>query len=193
MIETIKHKFQGQANQHRRYIVTTGDNDSINRIIRLESKIKDAFPDERRGTIDSFSIPRARKVHQSLLTAPFTCLATAVHAVNALTREPEARPRRLYGTEFKYPHVIVTNGPATGFIVCLVGHVLKMLYLVPQNRFKMVYIESWARTRTLSLTGKLFLWTGIADLFCVQHRELAERAPGSLYVGQVTARLVPPG
>ncbi|KAL2263718.1 hypothetical protein VTK26DRAFT_5474 [Humicola hyalothermophila] len=188
MLETVRRKFQPQTNQHRRYLINTGDEDSFRRLTHLESVIRAAFPDASRGTIDSFSLPRARRVHQSLVTAPFTCLATAVHAVNALTREPVRRPQTRYGRQFKYPHVIVTNGPATGFIVCLVAHLLKVFYLVPQNRLKMVYVESWARTRTLSLTGRLFLWSGIADLFCVQHEELARRTRGAVYAPIVAPR-----
>lgn len=193
MLETVKHKFLPQFNQHRRYVVTNDDADSLRRFNELEAIIRDAVPDSRSGTVDAWRLPRARRVHQSLLTAPLTCLATAIHAINALTREPEARPATRHSTQFKYPHVIVTNGPATGFIVCLVAHLLKVLYLVPQNRLKMVYVESWARTRTLSLTGKMFWWTGIADMFCVQHEELARRTAGAVFVGQVSARLYPVG
>lgn len=192
MLETIRWKFQPQPNQHRRYVITSGDADSLARVVRLEALIKAAFPDERRGTVDAFTLPRARRVHQPLWTAPLSCLATAAQAVNALTRAPNARPLTRHGRQYRYPHVVVTNGPATGFVVCLVGHLLKVLYLVPQNRLKMVYVESWARSRTLSLTGRLFLWTGIADVFCVQHEELARRT-GALYVGTVAARLAPVG
>ena len=189
MLETVKRKFNGQGNQHRRYVFNTGDDDSHRRLIATEVLIRQAFPEDRRGTIDSFSLPRARRVHQSLLTAPLTCLLTAIHAINALTCEPVSRPLTRYGRQFKYPHVIVTNGPATGFIVCLVAHLLKLFYLVPQNRLKMVYVESWARARSLSLTGRLFWWTGIADMFCVQHEELARRTPGAVCVGVVAASL----
>ncbi|KAK0704820.1 glycosyltransferase family 1 protein [Lasiosphaeris hirsuta] len=193
MIETIKQKFCGQRNQHRRYIITSGDGSSLNMVKKLEATISDAYPDERAGTRDVFNIKRARAVHQPKCTAPFTSLLSAAHAINALTREPNLRPVRQYGYQFKYPHVIVTNGPATGFIVALVAYLLKIFYLVPQNRLKTVYIESWARTKTLSLTGKLFLHTGIADMFCVQHQPLARAIPGAEYVGQVTARLTPVG
>ncbi|KAK1761207.1 glycosyltransferase [Echria macrotheca] len=193
MIETVKRKFRGNPRQHRRYIVTTGDNASRNMILELEIKIRDAHPDDRSGTFDVFEIQRARAVHQSMWTAPFTCLLAAAHAINALTSEPKTRPKDRYGFEYKYPHVIITNGPATGFIVGLVAHLLKILAVVPKNRLKMVYIESWARSRTLSLTGKLYLWTGIANMFCVQHESLANRIRGAQYVGIVAARTTPVG
>ncbi|KAK4228927.1 glycosyltransferase [Podospora fimiseda] len=192
MIETIKKQFQAQYNQHRRYVITSGDDDSLMSVARLETLINRTYPTGRAGSFDYFTIPRARKVHQPLLTSPFTCLITALQAILALSTHPYARPPLDFGDQFKWPHVIVTNGPATGFIVCLVAHVLKMLYLVPQNCLKMVYIESWARTRSLSLTGKLFLWTGIADVFCVQHEKLAEEI-GADYIGLVSAKPMPFG
>ncbi|KAK5656273.1 hypothetical protein OQA88_5036 [Cercophora sp. LCS_1] len=193
MIETVKQKFRGYKNQHRRYVVTSGDKSSQDMILRLEAQIADAYPNGGAGTFDVFAVKRARAVHQSLLTSPYTCLIAAMHAANALTRAPNERPARRFGTEFKYPHVIVTNGPATGFIIGLVAHVLKVFFFAPQNRLKTVYIESWARTETLSLTGKLFLWTGIANVFGVQHQDLARAIPGAEYVGQVTGRLTPVG
>ncbi|AEO71217.1 glycosyltransferase family 1 protein, partial [Thermothielavioides terrestris NRRL 8126] len=193
MLEIIKRHFKPQSNQHRRYLVGIGDQDSLDRVIKLEATIRRAYDRESAGTIDAFHVPRARRVHQPLWTAPLTCLLTAVHAVNALTREPDARPRTRHGAQFKYPHVVVTNGPATGFIVCAVAHLLKLFCLVPPGRLKMVYVESWARTRSLSLTGRLFRWSGIADVFCVQHERLARAVPGALYVGPIAAPLPPPG
>jgi len=193
MVETIKQKFRGQKNQHRRYIVTSGDKSSLSMVTSLESIIRDAYPGDEAGTSDVFRMQRARAVHQSLLTAPFTCLVSAAHAINALTREPNLRPATKFGYQFKYPHVVITNGPATGFIVALVAHILKIFNLVPPSRLKTVYIESWARTTSLSLTGKLFLWTGIANKFCVQHEPLARSIPGAEYAGRITARLTPVG
>ncbi|KAK3314651.1 oligosaccharide biosynthesis protein Alg14 like-domain-containing protein [Apodospora peruviana] len=190
MIDTVTQQFRGQSNQHRRYVITSGDSSSQGMAERLEARIRDAFSGSdpsKAGTRDIFRIRRARDVHQPLLTAPFTCLASAAHAVGAITREPTSRSEKRYGRQFKYPHVIVTNGPASGFIVSLVAHFLKVFYLVPRNRLKIVYIESWARSRTLSLTGKLFLWTGIADKFCVQHETLA-RMTGAEYMGRVGIR-----
>ncbi|KAK3387504.1 oligosaccharide biosynthesis protein Alg14 like-domain-containing protein [Podospora didyma] len=188
MLEIIRQKIHGQPNQHRRYVINKGDSSSQERVQQLESIIRDAYPDERVGTRDAFLIRRARDVHQSALTAPLTCLMSAGQAVLALTREPKSRPAARYGYQFKYPHVVVTNGPATGFIICVVARLLKIFYLVPQNRLKMVYIESWARTQTMSLTGRLFAWTGIADMVCVQHQSLARRT-GAEYIGAIAAPL----
>lgn len=192
MSEMIRRKFSGQRNTHRRYVSTTGDEHSAASIAMTETLIKDAYIDGNGGTWDHFQVKRARAVHQPLYTAWFTSIWSALNIVNALSREPNERPYDKHGQLYKYPHVVITNGPGTGFILCLVAHLLKIFYLVPQNRLKLVYVESWAHTRTLSLTGKLFHWTSIADLFCVQHRDLAEKF-GKHYVGLVTERTTPVG
>ncbi|KAM7192846.1 glycosyltransferase [Naviculisporaceae sp. PSN 640] len=201
LIDTITTQFRGQANQHRRYVITSGDTSSQGMAEKLEARISKAYPpsissdgtiSSKAGTRDIFRIRRARDVHQSLFTSPITCLISAGHAISALTREPTTRSAKRYGYQFKYPHVIVTNGPASGFIVSLVAHVLKVFYLVPRNRLKVVYIESWARSRTLSLTGKLFLWTGIADKFCVQHERLAKMT-GAVYMPRMGLKPARPG
>ncbi|KAK0634944.1 oligosaccharide biosynthesis protein Alg14-like protein, partial [Bombardia bombarda] len=194
MIEMIKRNFRGQPNQHRRYVITSGDTSSQHMAEKLEALVSAAYPSvpsspgTGAGTSDAFRIRRARDIHQPLLTAPLTCLVSASHAVGALTRPPAARSATRHGHQFRYPHVIVTNGPATGFIVCAVAHLLKIFYLVPQNRLRMVYVETWARSRSLSLTGKLFLWSGIADMFCVQHEGLARGTRGAEFVGVSVCR-----
>ncbi|KAL1838291.1 hypothetical protein VTJ49DRAFT_2831 [Mycothermus thermophilus] len=199
MLQTIKRQFSPQRNLHRRYLITLGDHDSLRRLCEFEDLLLRSVPDiPSQGTWDVVWVPRARRVHQPLWTAPFTCFHTAIWTVAALVQTPDLRriPPSRGGNNndpFRYPHVIVTNGPGTGFIVCLVAHLLKLFYIVPQNRARMVYAESWARSRTLSLTGRLFLWTGLADMFCVQHRELERRygAWGAVYAGNM-GRPLPP-
>ncbi|EOO03605.1 putative glycosyltransferase family protein [Phaeoacremonium minimum UCRPA7] len=188
----IKHKYRGNTNMHRRYIMGAGDVFSWELERGLEAIIHDAYIMDTAGTYDSLSVTRARSVGQSYVTSVFTSLLCAFEVLVALTAVPEARPKKKYGNAFRCPHVVLTNGPGTGFIVCLVAHVLKMFYLVPQNRLKLVYIESWARVENLSLTGKLFHYTGIADLFLVQSDELAKKF-GKPNIGLVAVRGPPAG
>ncbi|KAK3941749.1 oligosaccharide biosynthesis protein Alg14 like-domain-containing protein [Diplogelasinospora grovesii] len=171
MLATIRQSFRPQANVHRRYIVTSGDTYSRTAVQQLEAQIAEACPGGEGGTYDIFRATRARRVHQSLYTAPFTALVSALCVIDALRSGPIGR-----GEGFGYPHVITTNGPGSGFVVCLVAHVMKMLgMMTPGDRGRVVFIETWAHTNTLSLTGKLFWWSGIADLFCVQHEQLARK------------------
>ncbi|KAJ9138592.1 UDP-N-acetylglucosamine transferase subunit ALG14 [Pleurostoma richardsiae] len=192
MVEMIKHKFRGSKNLHRRYLITTGDRHSQNKELELEAIIHDAYVMGTGGTYDTMLVTRARAVHQSFFTSIFTTLMCAFEIIAALTMIPEKRPKDQYGEAFRYPHVIVTNGPGTGFIVCLVAQVLKIFYLAPENRLKMVYVESWARIKSLSLTGKLFYWTDIADLFVVQSDSLS-KVTGKPNVGNVSMRTTPVG
>ncbi|KAK0732687.1 oligosaccharide biosynthesis protein Alg14 like-domain-containing protein [Apiosordaria backusii] len=189
MFETIKNSFSPSPHQHRRYVLTTGDTDSLRRLLSLESFVDWAYPSSvpsSHGTRDTFTIPRARKVHQPLWTAPFTCLVTAVMAVKALSTVPGQRAgSREERERYRWPSVVVTNGPGTGFIVAAVAYGMKLLGIVPRDRCKVVYIESWARISSLSLTGRMFYWTGIAEVFGVQHRGLVGRYKGVVYVGEV--------
>ncbi|KAK4644602.1 UDP-N-acetylglucosamine transferase subunit [Podospora bellae-mahoneyi] len=190
MFETIKNSFLPSPAQHRRYVITSGDGDSLRRLLRLESLLDRAVlgslaggDKARVGTRDMFTIPRARRVHQPFWTAPFTSLVTGLGAVKALSTVPRSRK----GEGYKWPNVIVTNGPGTGFVVALVAYILKLLSVVPQDGCKVVYVESWARINSLSLTGKMFYWSGIAEVFGVQHRQLCDKYEGVIYVGEVGA------
>jgi len=184
LCEIIKQTFWATSTLHRRYIVTSGDNHSLVALSKIEGLIHDAHPAQSAGTWDVYEVTRARRVHQPFWTAPYTSLLSAVSAVEALLRPPEATAQSSADDDFRYPHVIITNGPGTGFIVCLVAHLLKMCCLAPEDRLKVVYIETWAHMSTLSLTGKLFSYTNIADIFMVQHKKLADKT-GKRFVGEV--------
>ncbi|KAG6014908.1 hypothetical protein E4U43_006012 [Claviceps pusilla] len=160
------------AGTHRRYLISSGDDMSQNHLEDYETELKasSAAP----GTYDTRIVTRARRVHQPLWSTPWTGLMSFLDIFPVLLLPPSAdggrkpKPRH-------YPGIIFSNGPATGFFVALAVHTLKMLGLVPEDRMRFVYIESWARISTLSLTGKLLFYTGLADAFYVQHEEVAGR------------------
>lgn len=160
------------AGTHRRYLISSGDGMSQNHLEDYETELKasSAAP----GTYDTRIVTRARHVHQPLWSTPWTSLMSFLDIFPVLLLPPSAdggrkpKPRH-------YPGIIFSNGPATGFCVALAVHTLKMLGLVPEDRMRFVYIESWARISTLSLTGKLLFYTGLADAFYVQHEEVAGR------------------
>lgn len=174
MAALIKLSFKSNKNQHRRYIITDGDQHSQNQERSLESLIQRSCTDGAAGTYDTIIVPRARKVYQSYASSVYTSLRCALDILVALTTIPAQRGGTTNAKEFQYPHVIVTNGPGTGFIVGLMAHVLKVLYLAPQDRLRVVFVETWARTQNLGLTGKLFYWTDIPDVFVVQSETLSK-------------------
>ncbi len=194
LCEMIKQQFRPNPLSHRRYIVTSGDSHSANAVERLEGLITRTFPagadgKSPGGTWDIITVVRARRVHQPIYTAWFTALLSAGSIAQALLRPPQ-RPSAEgnQGTTagiLTYPHLIVTNGPGTGLVFCLVAFAFKMLYVVPVNRCSILFIETWAHVSTLSLTGKLFHYSRIADMFVVQHEPLAAKT-GHRYIGNVT-------
>lgn len=188
----IKSKYRGNASMHRRYVMSDADVFSWGLERGLEATIHDTYTTNTAGTYDSLSVTRARRVGQSYITSVFTSLLCAFEVLVALTAIPEERPKEKYGKAYQCPHVVFTNGPGTGFIVCFVAHLLKIFSVAPQTHLKLVYIESWARVENLSLTGKLFHYTGIADLFLVQSHELAQKY-NKTNAGLVAVRGAPAG
>lgn len=161
------------ANFHRRYLITAGDLNSIHQVAEYETDLDLLCIREGKeaGTYDTRFVARARRVHQPLWSTPFSALRSMLEIIPALLTPP----KNDVGANLRYPTCIFSNGPATGFFVGLAVHLLKMFYVVPEDSMKFVYIESWARISTLSLTGKLFYYTGIADVLVVQHAEVAAK------------------
>jgi beta-1,4-N-acetylglucosaminyltransferase len=174
MSALIKLSLKSNKTQHRRYIITDGDQHSQNQERALESLIQRSSTGGGAGTFDTIIVPRARKVYQSYASSIYSSLRCALEILVALTTIPVQRAGTTNAKEFQYPHVIVTNGPGTGFIVGLMAHILKVLYLAPQDRLRVVFVETWARTHNLGLTGKLFYWTDIPDVFVVQSEKLSK-------------------
>ena len=72
------------------------------------------------------------------------------------------------------PQVVITTGALIAFPFCL---------LQKLRGGKVVYIESFARVKDASLTGKLIY--PFADLFLIQWESLAEVYPKAKYVGGI--------
>lgn len=160
--------FRAPEESHRRYVVTKGDDMSAKQAKTFEGTLKGVW--EHTGTYDICMATRARHVHQSLLTTPLSALRSILDIFPILLSRPgQVSP----GSPIDVPDVIFTNGPATGFFVAVVAHMLRIFYIVPEHKMRVLFIESWARVSSLSLTGKLFYYTGIADMFLVQHEAVA--------------------
>ncbi|KAH6999682.1 oligosaccharide biosynthesis protein Alg14 like-domain-containing protein [Ilyonectria destructans] len=160
-------------NFHRRYLISSSDRMSKNHSEDYEAELKALCEAKGQdsGTWDSCVVTRARGVHQPLWSTPSTALLSILDIFPVLWTPPVNK----VGARLCYPTHIFSNGPATGFFVGLAVHLLKMFYYVPEDTMQFVYIESWARISTLSLTGKLFHYTGLADIFLVQHEEVAAK------------------
>ena len=72
------------------------------------------------------------------------------------------------------PDAILSMGPAVAVPVAVIGKLLGA---------RVIHIESGARIRTVSLTGRImYRW---ADLFLVQWPQLVEQLPRAIYAGRL--------
>jgi beta-1,4-N-acetylglucosaminyltransferase len=120
-------------------------------------------------------LPRARAIHQSLLTTPISCLYTLLSTFGPLlgAARSEAPATPYEAAAHDLPDLIITNGPATGVIVVLGALMLKFFGVRgcgARGKLKTMYVESFARVSRLSLSGRLLV--GCVDRFLVQWEEL---------------------
>jgi len=101
-------------------------------------------------------IPRARQVHQSLLTTPFSAFLSFIWCIYHLSLLPLMK-------NLKYADILILNGPGTCFVLCLAVYFNKFFGLQAPL---IIYVESFARVKSLSLSGKLI--QPLADQFILQ-------------------------
>ncbi|KZV70704.1 glycosyltransferase family 1 protein [Peniophora sp. CONT] len=141
----------------RTYIVSEGDELSAQKAADLEKLRHNSIKPNENGSSYILTIPRARRVHQSLLTTPFSALKTLVGALNYMT-VPALRHKPQDA-----PEVLLLNGPGTCFVLCVAALINRMLGL---HSPRVIYVESFARVKSLSLSGRLL--RPIVDSFIVQ-------------------------
>lgn len=160
----------------RTYIVSEGDTFSAQKALALEHiKAADrAFSDDR-PQYKLLFIPRARRVHQSLLSTP----PHAVKSLLACMRFVSVRPLFKKGA-FRQPFVdlLILNGPGTCVILCAAIFLNRLIGL-PSPR--VMYVESFARVKSLSLSGKLLYH--FTDRFVVQWPGLVQPGGREIYRG----------
>lgn len=142
----------------RIYVLAASDTNS-------EAKIDDVEPN--RSTIEIFRIFRSRSVHQSYISSVFTTIRSTIDSVPLV-----------YKTR---PELILCNGPGTCVPICIVAFLFKIFYI--NGNCRIVFVESFCRVRTVSLTGRILKW--IVDLFVVQWPQLQEYSANTQYVGRI--------
>lgn len=110
---------------------------------------------------------RGRRVGQSYLSSIWTVLLSFIQAIEIVVREK--------------PRLLITNGPAISVIICLAIRLLNLVRL--NNRTIIIYVESFCRTKTLSLSGKLLYHLRIVDTFLVQWSDISQSYSRVTYRG----------
>ncbi|GAO46621.1 UDP-N-acetylglucosamine transferase subunit ALG14 [Saitoella complicata NRRL Y-17804] len=150
----------------RTYVVSSGDSLSAAKAKAFE----DSLPQTHENETPRYRIttlPRARHVGQSFLTTPLTALLSLLSALHVLLTSS--------------PDLILANGPGTCVTLILAAYIPRFMGMGP----RMVYVESFARVRGLSLSGRLV--RPVVDRFLVQWEGLVGRYPGVEYRGVLVA------
>ncbi|WWC94670.1 hypothetical protein V866_001518 [Kwoniella sp. B9012] len=142
----------------RKYIYCHNDEISLRAISELESK-KGDIKDQTSYTL--LPLPRARKVSEPLLSTLISASKTLIVSLwHIFLLSMLIDPRE------PYAEVLLINGPGTCVVLVLVSYIRRILGL---KSTKIIYIESFARVRSLSLSGKLV--RPFVDKFLVQWPE----------------------
>ena len=132
------------------------------------TKISDFYAQRKTLDIKKVKIHRifrAREVKQSYLTSIGTTIVGFFHAIYIAARS--------------MPDMIVTNGPGTAVPLCYAAFFIsRMMHLKPNA--KQIYIESFCRVKSLSLSGKLL--KPIVDKFVVQWHPLKSKSKYFTYL-----------
>jgi len=151
----------------RTYIISDGDILSAQKARELEERKHDRDASPKYTLL---YVPRGRRVHQPLWATPPSMLVSLVacvrHAIQAAL-DPES-----------VWDVLILNGPGTCFSICAAIYFNRFLGL-PSPR--VIYIESFARVRSLSLSGRLL--RPFVDRFIVQWPGVLQRDGRDLYSG----------
>lgn len=100
-----------------------------------------------------YKIFRSRNVGQSYVSSVFTTLRAILLCVPVMYNEK--------------PDLVMCNGPGTCVPICLIAFLFRILYI--NTKCRIVFIESFCRIQSLSLTGQIMIW--FADLFVVHWQE----------------------
>lgn len=144
------------------YLTTYGDTHSSRKAQVMHAKLKDGGGVKYRGLV----LPRARTVGQSYITSVLTTMRSFKKAYPAVLQEN--------------PSLILCNGPGTCVAVAVCALLARALRRRP---VRIIYVESVARVKTLSLSGKLLY--PIVDRFLVQWPQLQKEYPLAEYYGRL--------
>ena len=137
------------------YIIAETDTTSRN---KLNSFQKQQPPEKKLPHHSSIhSIPRARHVGQSYISSIFTTLYSIVSTARIVLCQTR-------------PDLLLINGPGTCLPI-VVWTIVGRIFGIAGGRI--IFIESFCRVKSLSLTGRILYGLGLVDLFCVHWEELA--------------------
>lgn len=146
------------------FIVSNSDQLSQKKVREQYPQIDDPASNNSSLTVRLQMVTRSRAVHQSYLTSVVTTLVSLFESLLLLA---SIRPAML-----------LSNGPGVCIPLIVAARLLSPKSLI-------IYVESFCRTRTLSLSGKIVYHLRLADHFLVQWPKLVEQYGRAQYLGGV--------
>jgi len=147
------------------WVLADTDKTSLPRLEREKSTAKKGL---LLSEVDSYEvIPRSREVGQSYVTSVWSTLKATAKGVSIVLRSR--------------PDIVLVNGPGTCVPIIVGAVILRVFY--GSGYPKLVFIESFCRVKSLSLTGKLLY--PIADRFIVQWPDLCASYHRAEYLGAI--------
>lgn len=107
-------------------------------------------------------IQRSRQVQQSYFTSILTTLIAFYHSYKIIYKER--------------PSILLCNGPGVCIPVILATKIFS-------RQTKIIFIESFCRTKTLSLSGKIVYYANLANYFIVQWPNLKYKYKNAIFLG----------
>ncbi len=193
---SILHTLDPDLYTHRSYVVSSGDDFSALKAIEFEDTLATKHKESKRredlrSSYDISVVPRAREIHQPLLTTPWSSLR-CLFACFTILRPPATQQTSIVTTaqrkdtrnciamrKYSYPDLILANGPATAVLIIVASLILRFFGMTgSKGKMRTVYVESWARVSTLSLSGKILRAGGMVNRMLVQWDMLARNGQG---------------
>jgi len=147
----------------RSFILAETDSTSLERLEQLEGS-----KDKKTVDVKIFRIPRSREVRQSYTSSVISTLVSMLRCAPLV---------------FKLKcDILLCNGPGTCVPVCFFTYLYNLILF---RRCQVIFIESMCRVESLSTTGKILYYLGIADEVLVQWPQLCNKYPRSVYLGRL--------
>ncbi|KTW28188.1 hypothetical protein T552_04140 [Pneumocystis carinii B80] len=149
----------------RTYVISAGDFLSKGKVRKLE--IEKTNSSGYAGKYYIENVPRARYVNQVYYTTAFSSILCLISCLKILLWNKLGRPDAL-----------LCNGPGSSVMMCLAAIITEIFGL---NRPDIIFIESFARVKSLSLSGRILLY--LVDRFIVQWPDLIKKSSKIEYYG----------
>jgi len=147
----------------RCYVLATTDRRSEDKILEFEQKVSKSKRKKSNRSEESYhvkKIPRSRHVGQSKITSIWTTIWSFFFCLKLLYQER--------------PDLLLVNGPGTCVPVVMAALLFRMFRVF---RTRVVYVESIARVKDLSLSGKIL--QRFTDWFIIQWPDLYDKTTTS--------------